>query len=117
MFTFTDMAIDYSVDELDDLTDRKVAPEGIDGDRLARIIRARRNVSRAMRMTADSDSDTTNDNADFSLWNGSMRSLWADGNRRMAAVGRGGSDGMGPYFWADYVDPDDSEAVSSELIS
>lgn len=87
-FTFTDMAVDYSVDELDDLTDRKVAPEGIDGDRLARIIRARRGTARA----------TGQDDPYIGMGGTSEASLWGSaamyigngrGNRRVAAIGDG----------------------------
>lgn len=84
MFTFTDMAIDYSVDELDDLTDRKVAPEGIDGDRLARIIRARRGTARAT-LSEDHYANVT-DSASFGLWGDVTHT---GGNRRMVADGRG----------------------------
>jgi hypothetical protein len=86
MFTFTDMAVDYSVDELDDLTDRKVAPEGIDGDRLARIIRARRGTARA---TGQADPYAQVENiANVVVWDGTRQGTPRTGsNRRMAAVG------------------------------
>lgn len=85
-FTFTDMALGYSVDELDDLTSRKVEGEGIDGDRLAQIIRARRGAARA---TGQADPYVTRaTDAVRSVW-GSFRGahLGAD-TRRMAAVGQ-----------------------------
>lgn len=83
MFTFTDMAVDYSVDELDDLTDRKVAPEGIDGNRLARIVRARRGAARATGRPTGYDADAATRN----LWGSDMPGTGRLGDRRMAAVG------------------------------
>lgn len=96
-YTFTDMAVDYSVDELDDLTTRKVAPEGIDGDRLARIVRARRGTARA---TGDIDHYSprvVNNEAERNLWPASERTAWtarSRGNRRVVAVGGTGGHGL-----------------------
>lgn len=86
MFTFTDMAVDYSVDELDDLTDRKVAPEGIDGDRLARIIRARRGTARATGKLVGHGRYTADETGVRYCYCGRTEDH-TDGNRRMAAVG------------------------------
>jgi len=101
MFTFTDMAFGYSVDELDDLTDRKVAPEGIDGDRLARIIRARRGTARA---TGQVDPFPTLAATGERIDTGATVRYEYSGNRRMAAVGGTGAAGL---FEETYVTDDE----------
>jgi hypothetical protein len=91
MFTFTDMAVDYSVDELDDLTSRKVAAEGIDGTRLALIVRAQRGAARA---AGKSDPYPALAVTGQRIDSGATVRYEYGGNRRMVAVGRTGPLGV-----------------------
>lgn len=90
-FLNTVEAMDYTLDEIDDLTDRKVEAIEVDGDALARMIRTRRGTARFTEQE-DPYANVT-DNVDFDLWNGSQRVLGVDGNPRMVAVGF--TDGVG----------------------
>lgn len=90
----TASAVDYTVEELEDLTGRKVEDVPISGDALTRLVRLRRGVAHVTRTVDDftTDVETANDNADYGLWNGSQRPVptrtnGLDANRRMAAVG------------------------------
>lgn len=83
-FLDTAEAMDYSLDELDDLTSRKVEAVEVDGDALARIVRARRGSAR-YRGEIDPYLYIT-DAAAINLW-ATPAVYGDDGNRRMAAVG------------------------------
>lgn len=83
----TGMGLDFTPDELDDLTTRKVVEVPFSGDALARIIRARRGVARATGQRNPYPAAVQNFNAEANLW-GSVADAPVDGDRRMAAVGR-----------------------------
>lgn len=80
-------AVAYTIDELDDLTDRKIEDVPISGDTLARIVRAQRGTARA---TGQPDPYGARHSVDTvqRVW-GSYRGIWIGENtsRRMAAVG------------------------------
>lgn len=80
----TAFGADYTPDELDDLTSRKVESVPFSGDDLARIVRARRGVARVLDRREDDAYADTLAASEFALWG---NNAGFDGNRRMAAVG------------------------------
>lgn len=88
-FLNTADALDYTIHEIDDLTSRKVEAVEVDGDTLARVVRARRGAARAIG-DVDPYANTT-DNGDFNLWDASgwPTTERAISDRRMVMIGHG----------------------------
>ncbi len=85
--------LDYTVDELDDIADRKVGPIPVSGDALARLIRARRGTARDIGQ-ADPYPLLREDRAMAAIWGpDALPRPYLGGNRRMAAVGTSNRNG------------------------
>lgn len=82
-FLNTAEAMDYTPDELDDLTSRKVEAVEFDGDALARIVRAREGAARYL--GKPSGYGMVDATVRANLWDSLVP---ARGNRRLVASGR-----------------------------